>query len=310
MSTYPISQLVKVAELYYYRKKSQKEIGVLLHLSPATVSRILQEALDIGVVKVEISKEASDYGELEYSLEKKYGLDKVVVVKSLNNKDNWHIKKILGQATKEVFTKIVEPGDKVGIGPGETIYEMISSLNVEDVVFNIKLAPLMGGWCSSQLNTETSNLIFNMASTLQCEYYMLLAPAVVSNKDVKEALIKESEIKQVIKLWDQIDLAVFSIGSEIIHGSHRDYYESAESGDGVGDVVGWIIDSKGDLVDYELNERLISIPLDTLKKIPKRIAVGGDRHKCMSVKAVLEGGYATHLVTDYNTALYILNNGG
>jgi len=77
---YEYSLLVKVSEMYYFQKKAQKEIGVILDLSPATVSRVLQEALDMGVVKVEIVEKDSEYDELGKKLQEKFNLEYAKVI--------------------------------------------------------------------------------------------------------------------------------------------------------------------------------------------------------------------------------------
>jgi len=110
MSKFPISQLIKVAELYYYRKMSQKEISLELNISPATVSRMFQEALNIGLVKVEIREISGDFQQLARELEARYGLEKAVVVQSPEQKNDWHLKKLLGKAASELFYETASPG--------------------------------------------------------------------------------------------------------------------------------------------------------------------------------------------------------
>jgi deoxyribonucleoside regulator len=78
----------------------------------------------------------------------------------------------------------------------------------------------------------------------------------------------------------------------------------------VGDIAGRIINEYGEELDIDYNRRLISIPIDVLKKIPKRVGIGGGQNKYRSVKASLEAGIVNYLITDYQTCLYILENGG
>lgn len=314
MSKFSIPQLIRVAELYYYRKKSQKEISIMLNISPATVSRMIQEALDIGIVKVEIQEVAGDYHEIEKEIEERYNLEKVVVIKNPQHKDDWHIKKLLGKATGELFYKVAASGDKVGIGPGETMLEMISSLSYDSNLLGIHLLPLMGGWGFNLLHRENNKLVISMASILQCDYSLLLAPAFVSTPEVKEVFLKEEQIKQVVQLWESLKTVVFSIGPEIDHS----VYPTIANGQNnlidrkqaVGDVVGKIIDRKGKELAIDYNKKIISIPFTLLKKIPKRIGVGGGQYKFRSVKAAINGGLINYLVTDYHTGRSILENGG
>ena len=314
MSKFSIPQLIRVAELYYYRKKSQKEISIMLNISPATVSRMIQEALDIGIVKVEIQEVTGDYKEIEKEIEKRYDLEKVVIIKNPRYKDDWHIKKLLGKATGELFYKVAETGDRVGIGAGETMLEMISSLSYDSSLLGIHLLPLMGGWGFTLLHRETNKLVISMASILQCDYSLLLAPAFVSTPEVKDVFLKEDQINQVVKLWEGLNMAVFSIGPEVEHSVYptiaNGQNNMIDKEQAVGDVVGKIIDREGNELEIPYNKKIISIPFTLLKKVPKRTGVGGGQYKYRSIKAALNGGLINYLVTDYNTGKSILEDGG
>jgi DNA-binding transcriptional regulator LsrR (DeoR family) len=51
---------------------------------------------------------------------------------------------------------------------------------------------------------------------------------------------------------------------------------------------------------------MIGITLDELKAVPVRICAAGGAQKIDAIRAGLEGGYATHLVTDMATARVLL----
>ena len=310
MTTYDVPLLIKVSEMYYYKNISQKDISKLLNISRAKVSRILQEAQSSGIVNIKITDGSIDNSELSEKLRRKFNLDAVKIVNMQDSDEGWRLKKALGQEAKNLFLSIVEPNNVVGIGPGVTLREMISSFSIGEIPFPISVVPMMGGWSSSRLNYETNNLVYEMANTLVSEYYTLLAPAVVSNKEIRELMYSEPEVKVIRDLWEKIDIAIYSIGPKLSLGEHKDLYTSIDLEKATGDLLGWPIESDGSLSESKLNTRLLSIPLEQLNKIPKRIAIGGGINKCTNVNAVLNGGYASHLITDYSTAQYILSNGG
>ena len=55
-------------------------------------------------------------------------------------------------------------------------------------------------------------------------------------------------------------------------------------------------------VPGELDARMIGITLGELKAVPVRICVAGGPLKREAIRAALRGGYATHFVTDVETA--------
>jgi len=77
---YSDALLVKASELYYYSRMSQAEIGRVLGVSAPTVSRILQEAMERGVIEVRIRDTLTRTADAEEELKKKFGLLDAVVV--------------------------------------------------------------------------------------------------------------------------------------------------------------------------------------------------------------------------------------
>ena len=72
--------------------------------------------------------------------------------------------------------------------------------------------------------------------------------------------------------------------------------------DAVGVMIGRFIDSKGEEIEGPLSGRQIGIELDALRAAPERICVAGGSRKLAAIRAILSAGYATHLVTDADTA--------
>lgn len=313
---YPYSTLIKVAELYYKKKYSQKQISKELSVSVPTISRMLQESLDSGIVQVKIVNIESQTCSLGKKIKEKYGVDEVIILETPNITNDWDLKKLLGKKASELISSLFKPGEKVGIGPGSTISEMVDSVTLEVNIPAIQIIPIMGSWGIHNLNTETNKIVGTIASILRTEYYLLPAPAIVSSESVKMMFLNEPQISVVTELWKKLDIAIFSIGPEIEKSlfptltDNKSIIENVKRLNAVGDIAGRIIDQEGKELDIDYNKRLISISLETLKTIPKRIGIGGGPNKYRSIKAALNAGIVNYLITDYQTCLYILENGG
>jgi len=308
--------MIKISELYYFKKCSQREIAETLKISVPTVSRILQEAIENGIVKVQITNIQNRVTQLEDSLKGKYGLKGAIVVETPVDRDDWHIKKLLGKKTSELFFDVVSPGCKVGIGAGGSIYEMIESFDGEKSVPGLQLIPLMGGWGLQNLQNETNKLVGSMASILRCTFQLLLAPAIVSSEEAKRVFLSEPQISAISQMWDELDTAIFSIGPEIEYSifpsivDHNGIVEEIKGLGAVGDIVGRIIDGSGEEMDIDFNHRMIAIPFEKLLRIKDRVGIGGGSRKIRSVNAAIKKGIVNYLVTDSETCKYILENGG
>ena len=77
----------------------------------------------------------------------------------------------------------------------------------------------------------------------------------------------------------------------------------------VGDVLGYVLDAEGRLVDHRINSRVIGIELDDLRAIPNVILAAGGAHKVPIIRAVLRLGVINTIVTDEETARALLNGG-
>ena len=62
-------------------------------------------------------------------------------------------------------------------------------------------------------------------------------------------------------------------------------------------------------MDAEIDDRLISTPLDALKEMKNVIGVAGGADKVDAIRAVLNGQYLDVLITDEITAAALLEHG-
>jgi DNA-binding transcriptional regulator LsrR (DeoR family) len=70
----------------------------------------------------------------------------------------------------------------------------------------------------------------------------------------------------------------------------------------VGDIICHFIDKDGNLVDTDIDSRLVSLELDTLTQLENVVGVAAGRHKVAAITAALKGGYLDILITDESTA--------
>ena len=67
-----------------------------------------------------------------------------------------------------------------------------------------------------------------------------------------------------------------------------------------------LLDKNGKPVKNLLNQRIVSLELDTFKKIPISIGIAAQQQKTAPIIAALRGGYIKVLVTDEETANDVL----
>lgn len=310
---FPYAQILKVANMYYVQRESVNRIANQLGISVATVSRMLREAERLGIVKFQVVDIRERSKQLEQRLKKIFPSVKEFVVKG-NEDDSADLKQYLALSAVDVIIKFLKPGSLVGIGPGETMANLVRSFPRYRSFQDIKLLPLVGGWGLQKVEYENNKLVTELASILRCEYFLLPAPSYVSSGFLRETILKEPQIKPIVELWDSIDMAIFSIGPEVDHSlfkeliGNEEEIRAAKAAGAVGDVLGYLIDQDGNVLNLPFNQQLISFPVSSLKRIPTKVVVAGGRLKYRSILASLKAELIDILVTDEATANYLLDS--
>jgi len=67
-------------------------------------------------------------------------------------------------------------------------------------------------------------------------------------------------------------------------------------------ICGRYFDANGEPCNAGINDRIMSIDLDTLKKVPLRIGVAAGTENTAAVKSILYSGYINTLIIDESLA--------
>jgi deoxyribonucleoside regulator len=305
--------LVEVAKLYYHHQLSQQIIAKKIGVSRPTVSRLLQQARDVGIVKIEITDSAEIGTQLESALINKYKLKNAVVVPN-GTDDDKIIKKRLGKAAVILIDKLVSEGTILGISWGTTMQEVARNIKPRRVN-NMNVVQLNGGISRAELDTHASEIAKTISEKYKAIPYLMPLPAVFDNAELKKAILTDKNISHTLKLGQKAEIAVFTIGSFDFNSVlvKANYFDSIEVNElikagAVGDICSRILKADGTICSEELNNRTIGIELEELKKKPYSIAVAGSKEKLAAIQAGLRGKWFNTLVTDELIATELLRD--
>jgi DNA-binding transcriptional regulator LsrR (DeoR family) len=310
-----LNLLSKVSTLYYQQNLTQQEIALKLHLSRPKVSRLLQQALDEGVVQITVHAPKGSFPELEYQLEQFFNLREVEIIEALEPLNPEAVSRDLGIAAANYFQRSIQKGDIIGISWGRTLGAMITALSPMQVE-NVHVVQMIGGLGFPEAEVHATSLCRRLTQLLNSKLTLLPAPGVVDSIAVKEAIFTDSHMLDVLELFSRINVAYVGIGvpsqdSVVMRGGKimgQEDLNELTAKEAVGDIALRYFDKDGQLVVTELDERVIGITLDQLKKIDHVIGVTGGPQKHEVVLGALQGGLIDVLITDLHTAKFVINH--
>ncbi len=305
--------LIKIAKLYYESGLTQDEISKKLRLSRPRVSRLMQEALDKGIVKISIMQEPGGYTEIERQLEMKFNLLEVIVTDISEPETTESTARDLGIAAADYFSRIVMDGDIIGFTWGATLASMVENLQSEKKP-NCVILQMVGGLGEPKSETHATGLVSRAGIALGANIWLLPSPGVVDSVESARLLKSDRTISQSLVTASTAQIVFAGIGNpnrdsllmrneSIITWSEM---EALISQGAVGDIGLRYYDINGSLVESNLNERVIGISLDELRKINRVVGIAGGLQKYHAILGAIRGRLINSLVTDVKTAQKLL----
>ena len=303
---------IKIAKLFYQNGLSKIEIGEKLRISRLKVAYLLERAAADGIVKIIINEPENSFIDIENKIEKKFGINRAVIIEA--STDYEETKKNIGKAAANCFENIVYDNDIVGIAWGSSIYEMVNALPQRILKKNITIVQITGGSDQVPVDVNASELCRRIARIFDAKSYYLHAPAIVNNKGSRDILISEPSINNTLEMFNKIDLAVVGIGATFPVPStilYRDGFIKKNdlnsiSKNCVGDINSYFYNKDGIECNNILQDRIIGMSLNQLKKVRNVMAVAGGEQKIDAIYSALKGRFVNIIVTDHKTAEKIL----
>lgn len=304
------SLLVKAARMYYEQDLSQDQIATALGVSRSNVSRMLTDARAQGIVQIRIVEHAMRDTALENRLKEVLPIRQVRVARSLNSIDEYAA---VGALAAEALSERLRPNSTVAISWGATLQSMANAMEASYLP-GVHLVPMVGGMTALSAGASGEDLLRSMAAKMSASASAVLAPAVVSSREARDAFMQEPSVAGVLEQTAQADVAVVGIGSkrasstmELLHTAGLpDAMYDALMNDMAGDIAARFYDLAGNEVDHGWSDRIVGIDLAQLRRIPNVIGIAAGQVKAGGVIGAVRGGFITELVVSSSCALAIV----
>lgn len=300
---------IRAAWMYFIEQMTQNEIADVLGVGRVTVVRMLAEARARNEVKIAIESELSEIVRLERSLEKVFGLEQALVA-PLSSPDADPIPGIAAK-TGAYLSEAMRSGMRVGVGWGRTLFSTLPFIGAKSLS-DFKVISLLGGVGVAR-RYNPAEFAWRFAQVFQGDGYLIPAPAVVDSVETKVALVERCGLQEIFEMADALDAVLLSIGGI---ASATTFYrggflkeadrEALVARGAVGDLLFHFFNRNGDLVEDPVNDRVMSVEVDRLRRAPLRILTSGGQEKIEALLGAMHLVQPTVLITDEESARRML----
>lgn len=305
--------LARVAYLYHHEDHNQDEISELLGVSRSSVSRLLKEAREEGIIEILIHFPLAVSSELSQSIEERFGLDVVKVVKTEDIDSEVFRRQQVAKLAARYINSILNDNDVLAISWGRHLYEIAQQWEPTERS-GLQVVQIAGTPYPSNSEFDGANLANQYGKILNAEVHNLNAPLIVESPRSKDILMEEPSIRKVLEIAKKAPVAVVGIGSverfstaaartKILSPDDRLSLQEMKA---AGDICSVWYDICGKVLSCDINDRIISLDLESLKKIPFVLGVTSGAHKAVGILGALRGRFVSGLITDDVAAKRVL----
>lgn len=301
-----MAMMTRVAWMHYIQGMTHEEIAAKVGFSRSKVTRMLGRARDVGIVEIDVRGAYRACVELEERLQRKTGLKEVIVAPS--GKDAAGTQISVGKATADYLNGNLQEHDVLGLAWGMSFRRILPYLK-DHSKKDITTVQLMGGLASSEI-LDPHRLVSQITNRLGAKGVLKSVPVVVDSGEIRQALLSDSGVREIMDKVSECTKALMGLGSvlpekaSICRANVISEEEMAEirSRGAVGDITGWFIDARGQVIDLPIHERMMSPEPDVIRKIPQKIIETSEVFKLEPTIAAIRGGWVDTLIIDEELA--------
>lgn len=304
--------VVQVAKLYYDLDRTQSDIANELGITRWQVGRLLLEAKETGVVRIEITPRAGRRTSLEVDLQRRFGVREAIVVPTVDIEDPSLIIDSVAQAAASHLVSLNPRPSLMGVSWGRTMAAVARALP-KDWCPGLNVVLVNGSTALTTTTSRNSAVAEEFAQSAGGRATLLPVPAIMGSRSTRDALERDPIIERVLNLAEEAPVVCFGLGglthqSVLLGSGYLDDDDIArlKSLNSVGDIMGRFVDRNGKIADPQLDDRTIGMRLEALARKERVIGVAAGEDKHLITAACLRAGYVTDLVTDEGTARQIL----
>jgi deoxyribonucleoside regulator len=309
--------MLRAAQLYYRLHLTQDQVGDRLGVSRFKVGRLLERALRESAVRIEIVHPTARLMELEDALAARFHLRGALVV-DVPPIDSPADQKLLSRervarAAAAHLTSLA-PSGAIAVSWGRTMLEVAAHLR-SGWTSATEIVQLNGAISRSASPTRAQEVVEQFGRTSGAAIRLMAAPAIVGSAELRNAIESDPSVGDTLAAGRAAQTAIFGmgvLGPDSVHIASG-YLSAAdvdelEAAGAVGDVLGRFITLDGAIALPSLDRRTIGLPLEDLRDKTTTVGVAAGPGKGPIALAALCSGCVNFMVTDEDTATWVLGH--
>lgn len=307
--------LATIAEMYFLEGKNQAEIAMKIGVTRSNISRMLTEARNAGIIKIQINHPIQENTTLAQQLVKRFSLRSARIV---GVDQPSHLLQLLGTVAAKELEQMLKPGWIVGTSWGTAVSATVEEFELSNHIDDIKVVQLLGALGARIEDYDAHAIVRRLAEKINAEGIYINAPFIVEDQTIASSLLDNKSVEESLSFGKRANIALLGVGSsELAHCSYyladyvtkKEIIEIQRTG-AIGDVCGRFFDINGNNTADEFQKRLIGISLRNLMRIPIRIGVAGGPAKVNPIIGALRGQLINVLISDERTISEVIKRTG
>lgn len=307
--------IARIAQMYHIEGKRQSEIAELMHMSQATVSRMLKRAEQEDIVRTTVIPPPGTFADLENALRDRYALTEAIVIDCSEDRDS-AITARIGEAAAHFLEVTLQQDEIIGVSSwSQTILRMVDNIHPLKNAKAKYIVQVLGGMGDASVQTHATQLTARLARLTGGEPRLLLVQGITSSREAKLVMLADPVVRETMDLFSRLSLAIVGIGavepSELLARSGNTFSPQEmtmlHDAGAVGEISYRFYDRDGKPVETPLNDRVIGLTLEELRKTNRVMALAGGESKTKAIEGALKLGVIDVLVTDKFTAARLTN---
>lgn len=297
-------QIYEAAIMYYEQKMTQQQIADILKLSRQTVSKLLNEAINTGVVKISVNQPQETCKALEQKLCDLFKIREAVVCGISEENNTLRYLMTVEKSVKYLLPILNQQNKKIAISWGRTIESLIQALpNIK--TFGNTVFPLFGATQSVDSFFLSNELAYKLANKIDAEIKYAWFPYCPEVPEDVELIKQTSCYKNIVQYWKNIDIAIVGIGNNSALTLYEKSFDRYQKNSRIiGDISTHFFTIDGTVIPHS-KDTLCATKEDLLNsKMTIAIACGDDKSK--AIIGALKTGIIDVMILDEFTAKTII----